>query len=236
MAELGNEKAVRTPRRRWLRFSLATLLLLVTLSAVGAWLFTNNRDRWWVMKLAQPETADAAWQKIVEINKWEPFHFDKGRPIEVWAQHPVSILPGYVWVRQGDSLRCVSPHGQFLDHIINIDGQQVQVLWNGMLPDGQPGIALFRAPGKQDGFLICVSAVDSAGTRLITSRVVVTGMKPGVTAAVTSAGPPPAFVFATADGKYREEFEFPYGPAQDDTWEATSGDTISGPWRKVSKW
>jgi len=237
-------------KRHWLRFRLRTLFLLVAVIAIALGVWTQ-RKRWYVARLANPETAQAAFEKIIELHaetlppevrdnviaRRQALREMPNRRFAAWPQKPGSFWPGYVWVLEEGALYAVSPEGETNLGAIAVPGPEPQVLWSGTLPDGRPGIVVFNqvlGPDGNDGYLFCISTrrvSEPVATEMPFVRLAMRIRHPDVTAELLAGTENPTIVLKSADGKHVDEFAFRYGPAEPSANDlANTVKTYGGPW------
>jgi hypothetical protein len=187
-------------RRKWLRYGLRTLAALVLICAIAAGWWTQ-RGRWWRYRLANGGDPSVFWPRLLALSDIEDHSFDKEADFDVWPGIHEGSQNGWVWVRHGSTLRGVTPDGDVLgEGGILIAGKRPKVLWNGTLPDGGAGIALFNVEGE-DRYLIFIAAKPYPVVRLL---VVVNS--PGVSARVIDSQPVPVLELSSNDGLFTEKF------------------------------
>ena len=209
-------------RRRWLQFSLRTLMLVVTVFAIGVGLWTL-RDRWWKYRLTSGADPQTAWSHLLDLSGIESRNSEE-QPLNIWPQDGDG--DGWVWVRHGDTLRCVTPRGKVLGAGgIFVEGTNPKVVWNGMLPNNRPGIAIYTSE-VGNSYLLFVSVIHNPVVPLM-----VEVDDPGVTAALVGQESSPEIELKSPDGSISEIFFLEHCLRTANGWEyVSSGSQTQAPW------
>jgi len=171
-------------------------------------------------KVRDNNKANEAWSTLLDLSglKDEPTTGqNQDRPLDIWMQQPGRIESGWVWVRQGCTLRVVTPDGKVLGQGgIIVNSSHPKVIWNGMLPDGQPGIAIFNAKKGEERYLMFLSAL--ASDDVIVLRLMVKLKLADITAHLVAEHPEPRIELRTPDGKDSQTFSLHYGDLRAKPW------------------
>ena len=149
---------VRTHRYQ---FNLRALLLTVGVIGVVAGIWTQ-RERWWVHQLAKGDNSAIAWVRLLQFNGL-PHRHVSDLALDVWAQRSGTVSPGWVWVRDDGIVKWVTPAGKVQSGGIYLPGSNTEIIWNGMLTEDGPAIAIFNSVHSEASYLSCLSVrTDSA--------------------------------------------------------------------------
>lgn len=219
----GNPTATST-RRRWLSFTLRTLILIVVICAIAAGWWTQ-RGRWWRYRLANGGDPAIYWPRLLALSETEQHGFEVELPIDIWPGSENGSHNGWVWVRGGNVLRCVTPDGRVMgEGGILIAGTKPEVLWNGTLSDHRAGIALFNVEGG-DHYLIFITAEPHPVVRLLVDVESV-----DVTARVIHSEAPPVLELSSKDGSFVERFSCDPNALAKGKRRAAPDQTLAKPW------
>jgi hypothetical protein len=132
-----------------LRFSTRTLLLMLTLVAIGigVWL---ARGRWLVSSLIDNGNHKPSWHSLLDYNGLDPetSHL-RGQPEGVWRV--TDSRDSIVWVMtELKTLTAISPDGAVKDLGCVICSGKPTPLWTGTIPDGRSGIILVSKESSTD--------------------------------------------------------------------------------------
>src|SRR5688572_31726077 len=107
---MDSAKTSDTRPRRWWRYSLRTLVIVVAIFAIAAGWWTQ-RARWWRCRLANGGDPDVFWTRLLVLSETNEHSFEKNATLDIWPGEDEGSQNGWVWVRRGRTLRCVTPDG-----------------------------------------------------------------------------------------------------------------------------
>jgi hypothetical protein len=151
-----------------MRFSIRTLLVTLTLFAIGLGVWFA-RGRWLVSTLIDNGNHKPSWHSILRYNGLDPeTNYLRGQPKGVWRV--TDSKNSIVWVMtKHNSLTAISPDGVVKDLGGIVSPGNPTPLWTGKTPDGRSGIVLVSKDSSPDAenYLMFVTFDGRSRARLI---------------------------------------------------------------------
>lgn len=151
-----------------IRFSIRTLLITLTLFAIGLGVWFA-RGRWLVAALLDNRNHKPSWHSILDYNGLDPeTNHLRGQPKGVWRV--TDSKNSIVWVMtKHNALTAISPDGAVQDLGGIVCNGNPSPLWTGKTPDGRSGIVLVSKDSSPDAenYLMFVTFDGRSRARLI---------------------------------------------------------------------
>jgi len=151
-----------------IRFSIRTLLITLTLFAIGLGVWFS-RGRWLVAALVDNGNHKPSWHSILDYNGLDPgTNHLRGQPKGVWRV--TDSKNSIVWVMtKHNALTAISPDGKVQDLGGIVCNGNPTPLWTGTTPDGRSGIVLVSKNSSPDAenYLMFVTFDGRSRARLI---------------------------------------------------------------------
>ncbi len=156
-----------------IRFSIRTLLITLTLFAIGLFAIGLGvwfaRGRWLVAALVDNGNHKPSWHSILDYNELDPgTNHLRGQPKGVWRV--TDSKNSIVWVMtKHNALTAISPDGKVQDLGGIVCNGKPTPLWMGTTPDCRSGIVLVSKDSSPDAenYLMFVTFDGRSRARLI---------------------------------------------------------------------